>query len=116
MGAAVLIRALEPLAGLERMRARGAGRGPVAGRRELCSGPGKLTQALGVALSENGVALASGPVRVSAATGEWPRPPLHAARASGSPAPSSCPGASASLGEPQRLAPAPARAGLGRPG
>jgi DNA-3-methyladenine glycosylase len=47
--AAVLIRALEPTAGLERMRER---RG-VRSDRDLCSGPGKLTEALGVGLAEN---------------------------------------------------------------
>src|SRR3954453_11393196 len=55
VGAAVLIRALEPLAGVERMRAR---RGSVGARpardSDLCSGPGKLTQALGIWLDENG--------------------------------------------------------------
>jgi DNA-3-methyladenine glycosylase len=60
VGAAVLIRALEPLSGIERMRAR---RG-VASDRELCSGPGKLTQALGVELSENGTSLLDGPVTI----------------------------------------------------
>ena len=50
VGAAVLIRALEPLRGLEEMRARrGAG--------ELCNGPGKLTQALGIELTENDTSL-----------------------------------------------------------
>jgi DNA-3-methyladenine glycosylase len=75
IGAAVLIRALVPTAGIERMRAR---RGLLAGRpareEDLCSGPGKLTQALAVELSENGTPLSSGPVRVRACAGEWREP------------------------------------------
>ena len=55
--AAVLIRALEPTAGIERMRAR---RGPRPDG-ELCSGPGKLTEALGVGLDANGADLAAAP-------------------------------------------------------
>ncbi|MGA9874423.1 MAG: DNA-3-methyladenine glycosylase [Solirubrobacteraceae bacterium] len=58
VGAAVLIRALEPLHGVEQMRAR---RGGVRDQ-DLCSGPGKLTQALGVELSENATSLIDGPV------------------------------------------------------
>jgi DNA-3-methyladenine glycosylase len=58
-GAAVLIRALEPLEGIETMRAR---RG-VQRVDELCSGPGKLTQALGVELGHNGTSLVDGPLR-----------------------------------------------------
>jgi DNA-3-methyladenine glycosylase len=50
VGAAVLIRALEPLEGLAAMRAR-RGLGRV---EELCSGPGKLTQALGIDLELDG--------------------------------------------------------------
>jgi DNA-3-methyladenine glycosylase len=55
--AAVLIRALQPTAGLERMRERRGGR-PDA---ELCSGPGKLTEALGVGLGDNGADLSREP-------------------------------------------------------
>src|SRR5258705_13985008 len=50
---AVLIRALEPTAGLARMRRR---RG-VSAERQLCSGPGKLCQALGITVAYNGLAL-----------------------------------------------------------
>jgi DNA-3-methyladenine glycosylase len=59
-GAAVLVRALEPLTGMADMEAR---RGPRPAE-DLCSGPGKLTQALGVGLEHNGSDLARGPVRV----------------------------------------------------
>ncbi|MBZ2207850.1 DNA-3-methyladenine glycosylase [Massilia soli] len=56
-GAGVLIRALEPLVGIERMRER---RG-VLDPRSLCSGPGKLCQALGVTRALNGASLAGPP-------------------------------------------------------
>jgi DNA-3-methyladenine glycosylase len=44
-GAAVLIRAVEPLAGVAHMRAR---RGQQHADRALCNGPGKLAQAFGI--------------------------------------------------------------------
>jgi DNA-3-methyladenine glycosylase len=50
---AVLIRAIEPVVGLGRMRRR---RG-IAEQRLLCSGPGRLCQALGVSVIHNGFAL-----------------------------------------------------------
>ncbi len=79
VGAAVLIRALHPVAGIERMRARrGLGRNGATRERELCSGPGKLTQALGVELSDNGGDLANGAVRIGPRRGEWLVPPVVA--------------------------------------
>jgi DNA-3-methyladenine glycosylase len=66
VGAAVLIRALEPVAGLEGMRTRRAGVGSKVADTDLCSGPGKLTQALGISLDQNGSDLTSGPVRFCA--------------------------------------------------
>jgi DNA-3-methyladenine glycosylase len=67
VGAAVLIRALEPLEGLAAMRER-RGLEPV---HELCSGPGKLTQALGIELGCNGTDLATGPVRFEPPPPGW---------------------------------------------
>jgi DNA-3-methyladenine glycosylase len=58
VGAAVLIRALEPVDGIDVMRAR---RG-IERAEELCSGPGKLTQALDIGLSLNGSSLVDGPI------------------------------------------------------
>jgi DNA-3-methyladenine glycosylase len=67
VGAAVLIRALEPLAGVAVMRER---RG-LERVEDLCSGPGKLTQALGISLAENGTDLARGPIRFGPPPPGW---------------------------------------------
>jgi DNA-3-methyladenine glycosylase len=78
VGAAVLIRALEPLTGIERMRARRSPIGDRAARdSELCSGPGRLSQALGIWLDENGSSLSGGPIRIRPPAGEWLAPPVH---------------------------------------
>jgi len=66
VGAAVLIRALEPVDGVDLMRAR---RG-VERSEELCSGPGKLTQALGIGLADNDSSLVDGPIEVLPRTRE----------------------------------------------
>ena len=91
VGAAVLIRALDPTMGLEEMRARrgiaapasgarSSGRRPTDRRslsdRDLCSGPGKLTQALGISLEVNGSDLSRGPVRIGPRTDRWLEPAL----------------------------------------
>lgn len=69
VGAAVLIRALEPLHGLSEMRARRS----VAPTADLCSGPGKLTQALDVELHHDGGDLSRGPVRFGPPPPGWER-------------------------------------------
>jgi DNA-3-methyladenine glycosylase len=53
VGSAVLIRAVEPLSGIETMRAR---RGPVR-EQDLANGPGKVCQALGIVLEDYGLDL-----------------------------------------------------------
>jgi DNA-3-methyladenine glycosylase len=61
---AVLVRALEPTAGLEEQRRR---RG-VDDIRSLCSGPGKLCQALAITREQDGLALDAPPFRLEERT------------------------------------------------
>jgi DNA-3-methyladenine glycosylase len=63
---AVLIRALAPTQGLGAMRRR---RG-LRDERALCSGPGKLCEALGITRKQNGLALNRTPFELRARTGE----------------------------------------------
>jgi DNA-3-methyladenine glycosylase len=64
---AVLLRAGEPVCGVERMRARR----PASRPRDLARGPARLCQALGLAGWANGVPLDTGPVQLCAG---WPVP------------------------------------------
>jgi len=73
--AAALIRALEPRWGVEVMRAR---RG-LADERLLCSGPGKLTQALGVGLELNRHSLTDPPFELLAPAPDWSGPTVAVA-------------------------------------
>ena len=67
IGAAVLIRALEPVEGIELMRERRR----VERLEGLCSGPGKLTQALGIGLELNGSDLIRGPIAIVGRQPAW---------------------------------------------
>ena len=64
--AAVLIRAIEPTVGLPRMRRR---RG-LSDVKLLCSGPGRVCQALGITRADNGLMLDEPPFELLARTGE----------------------------------------------
>jgi DNA-3-methyladenine glycosylase len=62
VGSGVLIRALEPLTGVESMRAnRGDPKGP---DHRLCSGPGRLSKAFGLTRGDNNTDLVVGKVRI----------------------------------------------------
>jgi DNA-3-methyladenine glycosylase len=74
VGAAVLIRALEPIEGIELMRER---RG-VARDVDLANGPGKLTQALGIDLELNATSLFEGPILIHPREEGWTDPAVIA--------------------------------------
>lgn len=73
---AVLLRALEPTLGLDLMRKR---RG-VEKLKDLCSGPGKLTRALGVTLADNGREVTAPPLYVQRTAGFPARSGLESPR------------------------------------
>jgi len=64
-GAAVLLRAVEPLEGESRMRARRGG----SDGRELTNGPGKLAQAFAITLADDGRSALRGALRIEPARG-----------------------------------------------
>ena len=68
IASAVLIRALQPTAGVDKMRSR---RG-VDDERLLCSGPGKLCQALAITRAHDGLALDAPPFTLRARMGDAP--------------------------------------------
>jgi DNA-3-methyladenine glycosylase len=67
---AVLIRALEPTHGLAAMRRRRGVERDLGDERTLCSGPGKLTEALGITHAHNGLALDAAPFALYARKGK----------------------------------------------
>jgi DNA-3-methyladenine glycosylase len=74
--AAVLIRALEPTAGIDEMRARRNAAGIPITDRDLCRGPGRLCQALGITGGLDGARLDEPPFVFIAPDGA--RPPVRA--------------------------------------
>ena len=62
--AAVLIRALEPLSGVNLMRRRRIIKNRDIALNDLCRGPGNLTRALGITLTENGLDLTGRRLRI----------------------------------------------------
>ncbi|MCK9248778.1 MAG: DNA-3-methyladenine glycosylase [Solirubrobacteraceae bacterium] len=77
VAAGVLLRAVEPLEGVDLVRSRRPGRRDA----ELTSGPGRLTLALGISLDDDGVDLATGRIRiVTAAHDDRPVEPVSGPR------------------------------------
>jgi DNA-3-methyladenine glycosylase len=76
IAAAVLIRALEPTAGIETMRARRGLTGEST--RNLCSGPGKLCAALGIELDLTRASLTEPPFSLTGREAGMKRPRIVA--------------------------------------
>jgi len=62
--AAVLVRALEPLEGIDLMQKRRAGGGASVEIAGLCRGPGNLTKAMGISLAQNRGLLTGPPLSI----------------------------------------------------
>ncbi|MGV8932499.1 MAG: DNA-3-methyladenine glycosylase [Luteimonas sp.] len=73
VGAGVLMRALEPVAGIPQMRTL---RPKAVRDRELCNGPARLTQAMGITGVHNGIDLAAGVAAYTITDDGTPPPPL----------------------------------------
>ena len=73
-GAAVMIRALEPIAGIELMRQRRGCGDSARELRDLCRGPGRLCAALGIDAQHYGLHLDRAPLWVANPTGRFRRP------------------------------------------
>lgn len=76
-GTAILLRALEPTEGIELMFAR---RRAAKRTRDLCSGPGKLTQALGLDRDQDGLDLRKNNILFIERLRRGPHPPGSVAR------------------------------------
>jgi DNA-3-methyladenine glycosylase len=77
-GAAVLLRAVEPLAGEARMRGLRADRLRAARTRlELTNGPGKLAQAFAITLADDGASALRGALRIETGSGGKARGDAH---------------------------------------
>jgi DNA-3-methyladenine glycosylase len=107
-GAAVLIRALEPVEGIDRMRER---RG-LDRLEDLCSGPGKLTRALGIELLHNGTSLIHGPVRLCERPAGRPEPAIVASPRIGITKAAELPWRFCAAGNPHVSRPRPATAAV----
>ena len=73
VGAAVLIRAIEPTDGIDLMYERRRG---ITRLEDLGNGPGKLTQALAIGLELNGTSLIAGPIQIDPRPADAPEPDI----------------------------------------